>query len=97
MKYLSTAKNGKLADCFIEVAGRWLSHEDGTGDSPRTWETVSTKIGSLHVSTRSLVVNLYWTTFVGEMNSQCYYMCPLITSLVLIIIVSQIQLIEAHK
>ena len=27
-------------DCFIEVVGRWLSHEDGTGDSPRTWETV---------------------------------------------------------
>ena len=27
-------------DCFIEVVGRWLSHEDGTGDNPRTWETV---------------------------------------------------------
>ena len=27
-------------DRFIEVVGRWLSHEDGTGDSPRTWETV---------------------------------------------------------
>ena len=27
-------------DCFIEVVGRWLSHEEGTGDNPRTWETV---------------------------------------------------------
>ena len=27
-------------DCFIEVVGQWLSHEDGTGDNPRTWETV---------------------------------------------------------
>ena len=27
-------------DCFIEVVGRWLSHEDGTGDSPHTWETI---------------------------------------------------------
>ena len=27
-------------DCFIEMVGRWLSHEDGTGDSPRTWETM---------------------------------------------------------
>ena len=27
-------------DCFIEVVGRWLSREDGTGDNPRTWETV---------------------------------------------------------
>ena len=26
--------------CFIEVVGRWLSREDGTGDNPRTWETV---------------------------------------------------------
>ena len=30
-------------DCFIEVVGQWLSHEDGTGDNPRTWETVFTK------------------------------------------------------
>ena len=27
-------------DCFIKVVSRWLSHEDGTGDNPRTWETV---------------------------------------------------------
>ena len=26
--------------CFVEVVGRWLSSDDGTGDSPRTWETV---------------------------------------------------------
>ena len=26
--------------CFIEVTGRWLSGEDGTGERPRTWETV---------------------------------------------------------
>ena len=27
-------------DNFIEVVYRWLSHEDGTGDNPRTWVTV---------------------------------------------------------
>ena len=27
-------------DCFIEVVGRWLSYEDGTGINCRTWETV---------------------------------------------------------
>ena len=27
-------------DNFIEVVYRWLSHEDGTGDNPRTWITV---------------------------------------------------------
>ena len=26
--------------CFIEVTSRWLSGEDGTGERPRTWETV---------------------------------------------------------
>ena len=35
--------HGVAKDCFVEVVGRWLSHEDGTGDSPRTWETVFTK------------------------------------------------------
>ena len=27
-------------DNFIEIVYRWLSHEDGTGDNPRTWVTV---------------------------------------------------------
>ena len=26
--------------CFNEVTSRWLSGEDGTGERPRTWETV---------------------------------------------------------
>ena len=26
--------------CFLEVTGRWLSGEAGTGECPRTWETV---------------------------------------------------------
>ena len=29
-----------VEDCFIEVTGRWLCGEDGTGDLPRSWETV---------------------------------------------------------
>jgi hypothetical protein len=31
---------GDVRDCFIEVTGRWLSGEVGTGERPRTWETV---------------------------------------------------------
>ena len=27
-------------DCFKEMTRRWLCGEDGTGDLPRTWETV---------------------------------------------------------
>ena len=29
-----------VEDCFKEVTGRWLCGEEGTGDLPRTWETV---------------------------------------------------------
>ena len=31
---------GDVRDCFIEVTGRWLSGVVGTGERPRTWETV---------------------------------------------------------
>ena len=31
---------GNVRRCFIEVTGRWLSGEVGTGERPRTWETV---------------------------------------------------------
>ena len=37
-------------DCFIEVVGRWLAHEDGTGDSTCTWETVLLKRNSYNFS-----------------------------------------------
>jgi hypothetical protein len=33
--------------CFVEVVGRWLSSDDGTGDSPRTWETVFSALGDI--------------------------------------------------
>ena len=36
--------------CFIEIVGRWLSHEDGTGDSPRTWETVFSALRDMGLS-----------------------------------------------
>ena len=29
-----------VEECFKEVTGRWLCGEKGTGDLPRTWETV---------------------------------------------------------
>ena len=30
----------KAEDCFLSLVEKWLYHEDGTGDLPRTWETV---------------------------------------------------------
>ena len=29
-----------VKECFLEVTHRWLCGADGTGDLPRTWETV---------------------------------------------------------
>jgi hypothetical protein len=31
---------GFVKECFLEVTDRWLRGEDGTGDRPRTWETL---------------------------------------------------------
>ena len=31
---------GIVETCFIRVADRWLAREEGTGDLPRTWDTV---------------------------------------------------------
>ena len=31
---------GNVTRCFSEVTDRWLSGEEGTGDLPRTWDTV---------------------------------------------------------
>ena len=77
MKYHSTAIEWQRTIYLTNVAGRWMSHEDGTCDNPHAWETIFSKDKLPHFSTRSLVVNLYWTTCVGEINSQCYHVCPL--------------------
>ena len=30
----------KSEDCMLSLVEKWLNHEDGTGDQPRTWDTV---------------------------------------------------------
>ena len=34
------ADNGYHADCMLDLVTKWLRKDDGTGDHPRTWETV---------------------------------------------------------
>ena len=31
---------GIVENCFLKVTDRWLCGEEGTGDLPRTWDTV---------------------------------------------------------
>ena len=32
--------NSTVASCMLQLVVKWLGHEDGTGDLPRTWQTV---------------------------------------------------------
>ena len=32
--------SGNPSDCMLDLVVRWTSHKPGTGDLPRTWETV---------------------------------------------------------
>ena len=34
------ANNREYADCMLDLLTKWVSKDDGTGDLPRTWETV---------------------------------------------------------
>ena len=29
-----------LASCMVQLVEKWLGHDNGTGDLPRTWQTV---------------------------------------------------------
>ena len=32
--------NSNVASCMLQLVEKWLGHENGTGDLPRTWQTV---------------------------------------------------------
>ena len=34
------ANNRECADCMLDLVTKWVRKDDGTGDLPRTWETV---------------------------------------------------------
>ena len=34
------ANNRECADCMLDLVTKWVSRDEGTGDLPRTWETV---------------------------------------------------------
>ena len=33
-------KNRECADCMLDLVTKWVRVDEGTGDLPRTWETV---------------------------------------------------------
>ena len=33
-------KGGKPEDCMLDLLGKWISCQAGTGNCPRTWQTV---------------------------------------------------------
>ena len=32
--------NSTVGDCMLQLVTKWLAHDNGTGDLPRTWKTV---------------------------------------------------------
>ena len=34
------ANKGECADCMLDLVTKWVRKDEGTGDLPRTWETV---------------------------------------------------------
>ena len=40
MNAIDSEQRGKPRSCILHLLGRWLSHQAGTGDLPRSWETV---------------------------------------------------------
>ena len=35
-----SSDKSNVASCMLQLVEKWLYHENGTGDLPRTWETV---------------------------------------------------------
>ena len=40
LEAIETRKQGKPEDCMLDLLGKWTSNQAGTGDLPRTWQTV---------------------------------------------------------
>ena len=43
--------HGILKECLYRVLEEWLCEEEGTGDLPRTWDTIVTALESCSIST----------------------------------------------
>ena len=41
IKSIEIEEKGKLRSCMLHLVGSWIDYHSGTGDLPRTWETVS--------------------------------------------------------
>ena len=54
-------------DCLYNVLEAWLSEEKGTGDLPRTWDTIVTALESCSISTLAESLRKH----IGL--SKCYY------------------------
>ena len=42
---------GRLKECLYSILEAWFSVEEGTGDLPRTWDTIVTALESCGIST----------------------------------------------
>ena len=40
MEAIRLDNDGKSDDCMLDLLGKWTSNQTGTGNLPRTWQTV---------------------------------------------------------
>ena len=40
MDIIEKDNSGRSADCMLDLVTRWVREDEGTGQLPRTWETV---------------------------------------------------------
>ena len=40
MNSIDADQRGKSAMCMLDLVSKWVTHQEGTGDLPRTWRSV---------------------------------------------------------
>lgn len=51
MDAIEANRQCKSEDCMLELVGKWVSNQEGTGDLPRTWRTIHDAVKKLGKTT----------------------------------------------
>ena len=63
--------NSDVTSCMLQLVEKWLCHENGTGDLPRTWQTVVQAVrdtGKRHLA--EMLAQNYGVFTVGKRKQQ---------------------------
>ena len=63
MDIIDRDKKSAVGACMLQLVEKWLAHENGTSDLPRTWETVEQAVKSTGKG-RLQLVETFWSAAV---------------------------------